>query len=80
MRDFLRGVASILDIGGTLHRGETERILNRNDAETLQSDWDAVACDLHKVWQALPTAEEAAENLRHAGSLGASMRDIIGDE
>lgn len=39
---FLRGIASTLDLFGTLYHDESMKILKRTDAEALASDWEAV--------------------------------------
>jgi hypothetical protein len=45
-RSFLRGVWSLLDFSGSLHRRE---FLERSDAEALANDWKAVGDDLRRA-------------------------------
>ena len=41
---FLRGAASIMDIGGTMHQS-IEDMPIQGDAEALKSDWEAIGAD-----------------------------------
>lgn len=43
---FLRGLASTLDIFGTLYHDEGMKIIQRTDAEALAQDWEAIGEDM----------------------------------
>ena len=46
IRDFIRGMASAIDIGDTLRDPEVDRILDQTDEEAIRSDWEAVGNDM----------------------------------
>jgi hypothetical protein len=46
MNAFLRGIASIFDFSGSLHRQRADEILSVSDHDAIASDWRAVGDDL----------------------------------
>ncbi len=48
-RDFLLGMARVLDFGNTFRDPRVDEILERTDAEALRSDWQAVGDTLRQV-------------------------------
>ena len=49
MRDYLRGVACIFDVTGSLSRHRISTMRHDTDTEVLAEDWDAVGADLHRA-------------------------------
>lgn len=54
--DFLSGVASVLDIGGTLGELNTSRSEAEADMMALRSDWMTVGRDIRRAIDALISA------------------------
>ena len=45
-KSFLRGMASAIDISGTMYHDENLNIIRRTDAEALAHDWEMVGEDM----------------------------------
>ena len=63
-RAFLRGAASVLDIGGALgphYEPQTPKEAARADAEALASDWRAVGDTMRQVMDEMDTELEAQQ-------------------
>ncbi|HET7228649.1 MAG TPA: hypothetical protein VFJ16_01470 [Longimicrobium sp.] len=63
---FLRGMARVLDLGGTLNRCDSpvSDTPTDDDVQALLGDWEAVAGDMGVAFRA--TANQVARARRHA--------------